>query len=105
MGQAIKYAINQRDALMVFLNDPKVSLDNNLSERMLRLIALGRKNFLFVGHDEGGQNLAILQSLVSSCIANDINPQEYLADVIMRIQDHPQSAIDELLPDVWQPSG
>ncbi len=105
MGQAIGYAINQRDSLMLFLEDAKISLDNNLSERMLRLIALGRKNFLFVGHDEGGQNLAILQSLVSSCIANEINPQEYLADVIMRIQDHPQSAIDELLPDVWKPSG
>jgi hypothetical protein len=70
---------------------------------MLRLIALGRKNFLFVGHDEGGQNLAILQSLVSTCIACKINPQEYLTDVIMRVQHHPQAAIDELLPDMWKP--
>ncbi|MBA2660839.1 MAG: IS66 family transposase [Bradymonadaceae bacterium] len=105
LGRAIGYALNQRLTLSVFLDEAKVSLDNNLSERNLRLIALGRKNFLFVGHDEGGRNLAILQSLVSSCIANEINPQEYLADVIMRIQDHPRSAIDELLPDVWRPSG
>jgi transposase len=104
MGQAIGYALKQKDALQVFLDDEKVPIDNNLSERHLRLIALGRKNFLFVGNDVGGQNLAILQSLVSSCIANQINPQAYLSDVIMRVQDHPQSAIDELLPDQWQPS-
>ena len=55
LRQAIGYAINQKDALPVFLDDAKISLDNNLSERMLRLIALGRKNFLFVGHDEGGR--------------------------------------------------
>lgn len=104
LGKAISYAINQKEALKIFLDEPKVCVDNNLSERNLRLIALGRKNFLFVGHDEGGKNLAILQSLVSSCIANDVNPQEYLSDVLMRVQTHPQSRIDELLPHRWKPS-
>ena len=103
LGKAISYALNQRVSLEVFLVEPKVSVDNNLSERHLRLIALGRKNFLFVGHDEGGKNLAILQSLVSSCIANKVNPQKYLTDVLMRVQEHPQSRIDELLPHRWEP--
>lgn len=103
LGKAIKYLLNQKKPLRLFLDDPKVRLDNNLSERNLRLVALGRKNFLFVGHDAAGENLAILQTLVSSCIANGINPQDYLADVIMRVQHHPQSRIDELLPDQWKP--
>lgn len=105
LGKAITYALNQRKALEVFIDEPKVSVDNNLSERHLRLIALGRKNFLFVGHDEGGKNLAILQSLVSSCIENKVNPQEYLTDVLMRVQDHPHSRIDELLPHRWESRG
>jgi transposase len=74
-----------------------------LSERHLRLVALGRKNFLFVGHDTGGKNLAILQTIVATCVANKVNPQAYLTDVIMRVQHHPQSRIDELLPDQWKP--
>lgn len=105
LGEAIKYAINQKEPLSHFLDEPKVRLDNNLSERHLRLVALGRKNFLFVGHDTGGKNLAILQTIVASCVANKINPQEYLTDVIMRVQHHPQSRIDELLPDQWKPPG
>lgn len=66
-------------------------------------IALGRKNFLFVGHDEAGRNLAVLQTLVSTCLANGMNPQTYLTDVLIRIQTHPQSQIDELLPWNWRP--
>jgi transposase len=103
LGRAINDTLKQREALSVFLDNPKVSRDNNLSERNLRLIALGRKNFLFVGNDQAGENLAILQSLVATCVANDVNPQDYLADVLMRIQEHPQSAIAELMPYNWQP--
>ena len=103
MGQAIGYALKNKKSLTRFLDDSKLPLDNNMSERMLRLIALGRKNFLFVGNDDAGQNLAILQSLVSSCQLHDINPQEYLTDVLIRIQTHQQSKIDELLPHHWKP--
>ncbi len=101
LAKALRYAINQREALQRFLDDPKIRLDNNIAEQHLRLIALGRKNFLFVGNDEAGGNLATLQTLVSTCIANDVNPQSYLADVLMRIADHPQSEIDALLPWRW----
>ena len=95
--------IRVKVALELFLTDPNIALDNNVSERQLRLIALGRKNYLFVGHDVAGQNLAILQTFVATCVANDVNPQEYLTDVLIRIQTHPQSKIDELLPHKWKP--
>jgi transposase len=68
-------------------------------------MALGRKNFLFVGHDEAGQNLAILQTMVATCKLNGVNPYEYLADVLVRVQTHPQSRIAELLPMNWAPAG
>jgi transposase len=62
---------------------------------------LGRKNFLFVGHDEAGEHLADLYSLVSTCELNRINPFRYLRDVLVRVQTHPQSRIDELLRRRW----
>ena len=105
LGKAITYAKNNWESLILFLDDPKLSLDNNVSERNLRLIALGRKNFLFVGNDEAGESLAINQSLVSSCILNDIDPEQYITDVLIRIQTHPQSRIDELLPHLWKAPG
>jgi len=70
---------------------------------MLRFIALDRKNFLFVGHKQAGENMATLQTLVSTCEHLGVIPQKYLAHVIMRIQTHPASKIDELLPNKWQP--
>jgi len=103
LGQAVAHAQRNWDSLVRFLDDAKLSLDNNVSERALRLIALGRKNFLFVGHDDAGENLAVLQTLVSTCQLNGVNPEEYLADVLIRIQTHPQSRIDELLPHRWKP--
>ena len=74
-----------------------------MSERLLRAIAIGRKNYLWVGNNGAGHNLAVLQSLVSSCQINGVDPQAYLCDVLIRIQSHPQSRIDELLPNRWQP--
>jgi len=103
MGKAVGYALNNSKALIVFLSDAKVRLDNNISEQQLRIIALGRKNYLFLGHDLSGEHLAILQSLISTCELNGVNPQEYLTDVLIRIQTHPMSRIDELLPQNWQP--
>jgi len=65
--------------------------------------ALGRKNFLFVGDEDNGAHLAGLYSLVSTCEANDVDPVAYLANVLIRIDDHPASQIDELLPHRWTP--
>jgi transposase len=77
---------------------------NNRSEAALRVVALGRKNFLFVGNEDAGDNIAGLYSLVATCEANDVNPIEYLQDVLLRISTHPADRIDELLPDRWSPA-
>ena len=104
MGRAIRYTLNQWEYLIRFLSDAKLRLDNNISESALRIIALGRDNFRWVGHDESGENLAILQTIVATCVANDVNPEEYIADVLLRVQIHPASQLDELLPMNWEPA-
>jgi transposase len=101
IGTAIRYSLNQWDELGRFLEDARVPLDNNASERSLRRVALGRKNFLFVGDVDAGSSIAGLYTLVATCEARSINPFAYLADVIPRVQDHQASLIDELLPAAW----
>ena len=101
MGKAISYALENWDHFQVFLDDVHVPVDNNASERALRIVALGRKNFLFVGHEDAGQNLAMLYSLMATCEEHGVDPHAYLADVLLRIDDHPNRLIDELLPDLW----
>lgn len=103
MGKALTYATKQRVALRRFLEDPNLPLDNNFAERCFRIFALGRKNFLFAGHVEGAQNLAILQSIVSTCRLHGVNPYEYVKDLLIRIQTHPRADIDALLPWNWTP--
>ena len=103
LGTALTYASNQRSALRKFLSDPKLPLDNNISENALRIIAVGRKNFLFVGHKEAGHNLAILQTVCSTCLLHGVNPYEYIRDVAVRVATHPASRLDELLPMNWVP--
>lgn len=103
MGKAVSYALANWDHLQVFLDDVQVPVDNNAAERALRIVALGRKNFLFVGHPRAGQNLAILYSLMATCEAHGVDPHAYLADVLVRVDDHPAKLIDELLPDRWAP--
>ena len=103
MGKAITYARNQRVRLSRFLEDPKLPLDNNYAERSLRIIAMGRKNFLFAGNEAGAENLAIVQSIVSTCQLHGINPYEYIRDVITRIGSHKRSLLEELLPWNWRP--
>ncbi|WP_342381921.1 IS66 family transposase [Myxococcus stipitatus] len=102
LGQALSYATKQWEALTRFVEDPRLPLDNNRSEAALRKAALGRKNFLFVGHETAGENLAGLYALVATCEANGVNPEAYLADVLLRVQTHPNSRIAELLPHEWK---
>jgi transposase len=103
LGQALGYASKQRKALTQFLADPKLPLDNNVAERALRVVAIGRKNFLFVGHDEGGKNLAILQTLCHTAMLHGLNPYAYIQDVVVRVRSHPHACLDELLPQNWKP--
>lgn len=102
MGKAIAYALNQWDALCVFLDDARVPPDNNRSENALRIITLGRKNWQLVGHEDAGQNTAVLHTLVACCNVAGVNPQEYLADVLIRVQAHPAREVAALLPRQWK---
>ncbi len=105
LGKAVAYTIDQWEALQVFLTDASVPLDNNHAERMLRRIALGRKNSLFVGSDLNGQDYAVNMSLVMSCRLNDVDPAAYLmTDVLPRLADTKVSQLRDLLPDRWTPS-
>ena len=102
MGKAITYAINNWAELSRFVDDERLPLDNNASERALRIIALGRKNYLFAGNDDAARNLAGLYSLVATCELHDINTEHYLADVLIRVHTQSQQKIDELLPHRWK---
>lgn len=101
MGTAVRYALKNWQALTRFIRDVRIPPDNNASESALRVVALGRKNFLFVGHEEAGHNLAALYTVVATCIANDVDPLAYLTDVLTRLDSTPANRIDELLPQNW----
>jgi len=103
MGQAVSYARNRGDTLTRFLDDVRIPLDNNRSESALRIVALGRKNFLFVGNPHTGENLAGLYSLIATCDLHGVNPTEYLKDVLLRVDIHPATDLDALLPHRWTP--
>jgi transposase len=102
IGEAIRYALNHWQALKRPLEAGFLELDNGACERALRPIGLGRKNWLFVGSDRGGQTSAVLMSLCTTCKDLGIDPQAYLRDVLGRVSTHPARRIDELLPDRWQ---
>lgn len=102
MGKAIGYALNNWKELNQFIENAKLPLDNNASERALRIVALGRKNYLFAGNNEAAANLAGLYSLVASCELHGVNPEHYLADLLIRVQTHPQQQIVDLLPHRWK---
>jgi len=102
MGRAVGYALKNWTALGQFLKSEQIPIDNNQAENGLRIVALHRKNSLTVGHDEAGQNHAVILSLVRTCEAFDVNPQEYLEDILLRIQEWPRQRLDDLLPHNWQ---
>ena len=101
LGLAIGYARNQWRALNRFVDDGVLEADNNIAENALRPIALGRKNYLFVGSEHGGRRAAILYSLIRTCERHQINAWEYLRDILIKIRHHPASTIDDLLPNRW----
>jgi transposase len=95
---AIRYALSRWRALTRYVEDGQLEIDNNAAERALRVVALGRKNFLFAGSDAGGERAAAIYSLLGSAKLNGLDPEIYLQHVLERIADHPISRIDELLP-------
>lgn len=102
VAKAMDYMLTRWDGFTRFLHDGRVCLTNNSAERALRGIALGRRAWLFCGSDRGGQRAAAMYSLIVSAKMNDIDPQAWLADVLARINDLPQTRLDELLPWEWK---
>jgi transposase len=101
MGQAIQYALNQWDALCVYATDGRLNIDNNPSENALRRVAVGRKNWLFAGSDNGGRTAATLFSLIATCERHKVEPLTYFRDVLTRFPATPLNELPELLPDRW----
>jgi len=95
---AVRYALGRWEALLRYVDDGRIEIDNNAAERALRTVALGRKNYLFAGSDAGGERAAAIYSLIGTAKLNDIDPEAYLREVLTRIADHPINRIDELLP-------
>jgi hypothetical protein len=102
LGEAFTYARNQWAALNRYVGDGDLAIDNNAAERALRGIAVGRKNWLFAGSDEGGRRAAILYSLIESAKRVGVNPEAYLKDLLERVSSHPMSQIAELTPSRWK---
>jgi transposase len=98
LAVAIRYALTRWTALTRYVDDGRLEIDNNAAERSLRGIALGRKNWLFAGSDQGGHRAASIYSLVETARLNGIDPEAWLADTISRIADHPARRVAELLP-------
>jgi hypothetical protein len=95
---AIRYALGLWPALTRYCDDGRLEIDNNAAERALRVVALGRKNYLFAGSDAGGERAASIYSLIGSAKLNEIDPEAYLREVLTRIADHPVNCIADLLP-------
>ncbi|WP_205527444.1 IS66 family transposase [Teredinibacter turnerae] len=100
--KALRYAQNQASGLRVFLSDPDLPLDTNHVERAIRPIACGRRNWLFCWTELGGEHVGIIQSLISTCRLHDINPYDYLVDVLQRVSLHPASQVEALTPRRWK---
>ena len=104
-GKAITYAYTRWDNMMRYLEDGRLLLDNNLAENEIRPITLGRKNYLFCGNHEAAQNMAVVCSLLATCRNHDVNPRDYLNDIISQMPYHTKASHEELLqllPHKWK---
>lgn len=101
LREALGYFSGLEPHLKNYTKHPYARLDNNVAERAVRPLAIGRKNWLFVGSEDGGEAAAIMYSLVQTCRALKINPREYLEDIMRRIMGHNFSHLSELLPEQW----
>jgi transposase len=99
LGEAIRYALTRWDGLSRFLDDGRIDLDNNAVERSIRPLALNRKNALFAGSDEGGDNWAVIATLIENCKLSGINPHTWLTETLIRLANgHPANSVGELMP-------
>jgi transposase len=99
LAQAFRYILNRREALRWFITDGRLEADNNIAENGMRIIALGRKNWLNVGSKAGGDRAASVYTLIATARLNGLNPEAYLKEVLAKIAEgHTINRIDELLP-------
>ena len=102
VGQAIRYVLSRWDGLTRYCQDGALAIDNNVAERTVRLCAIGRKNWTFLGSDNGGRTAAILFSFTATCKANAVEPFAYLRDLLTQLPSLPAGAdLSPLLPDRW----
>jgi transposase len=104
LAGAIRYSLTRWPALCRFTTDGRLEMTNNAAERAIRPLALGRKNWLFAGSDNGGRRAAALYTITQTATLNGHDPEAYLADILARIADHPINRIDNLLPWRWRPT-
>jgi transposase len=103
VAKAIDYMLTRWPSFSRFLEDGRICLSNNAAERALRGLALGRKSWLFAGSERGAERAALMYTLIQTAKLNDVDPQAWLADVLARIADTPQTKLAELLPWKWRP--
>ena len=99
---ALAYIRERQVGLSVYLDDPEISIDTNHLERALRVIPMGKKNWLFSWTELGAKHVGIVQSLLATCRLHDINPYDYFVDVLQRVSQHPASLVDQLTPRLWK---
>lgn len=102
LAQAIRYGLTRIKRLRPYLTHGFLEIDNNIAERSMRGIAIGRKNWLFAGSERGGKSAAIAYTLIETAKLNGVDAQAWLTDVLARIADHKIKRIDELLPWNWR---
>jgi transposase len=98
LAKAIRYALSRWEALLRYRDEGRVEIDNNAAERSLRAVAIGRKNWLFAGSDDGGERAAAIYSLLGTAQLNGINVETYLRYILEHLPDHPVNRVEELLP-------
>ena len=99
IGEALRYALSRWEGLSRFVDDGRVDLDSNTVERCIRPLALNRKNALFAGSDEGGDNWAVIATLVENCKLSGINPHTWMTDTLTKLAaGHQANAVAELMP-------
>ena len=102
MATATEYVLKRWDAFTRYTEDPTSPIDNNVAERAIRAVAVGRKNWLFLGSENGGRTAATLMSLIGTCHHLELNAWAYLNDVLRRLPNTKDEDIEQLLPDVWR---
>ena len=98
IAKAVNYTLKLKDALQTFLKNPHLYPDNGESERSLRPMTIGRKNWMFAGSKKGGDATAVWASIIQTCRANNIDPFEYITQTLRRVNAHSANKIEELLP-------